>query len=48
MIPLIRDLIGEFFDAAARIQPGTWTYIFIAVVIIGALSLRGFGSRTNY
>ena len=48
MIPMIRDLIHDFFEAAGRMQTGTWTYVFIAVVIFGALCLRGYGSRSNY
>lgn len=48
MIPLIRDLFGEFMQAATRIPMNSWSYIFIAVLLTGFVCLRGYGSRSNY
>lgn len=48
MIPFLRDKIGDLFRFITRIPDDTWIYVIVAVIIIGVICLRGYGSRSNY
>lgn len=40
-----QSILFRFTD---RLSLREWTVVFVAVIIAGAICLRGFGSRTNY
>jgi uncharacterized protein involved in exopolysaccharide biosynthesis len=44
MAELFRDLV-RYVD---RMRPEGWVLVLVAVIVVGALCLRGFGSRGNY
>lgn len=35
-------------DVMGRYDRQTWVYIFVGVMVLGMLCMRGFGSRSNY
>ncbi len=38
----------EINDVAGRYDRQTWVYIFVGVLVLGMICMKGFGSRTNY
>jgi len=42
------SFVNQIIQWTNRLTSQQWLYVLIAVTIIGALCLRGFGSRKNY
>jgi len=40
--------LSQLIRQMERMSTEQWLLIFIAAMIVGAISLRGFGSRSNY
>jgi hypothetical protein len=45
---MLYDLIREIFRYADRLDPQQWLLVLVVVIIIGAICMRGLGSRSNY
>jgi len=41
-------LFQETLDAIDRLGPTEWALALGAVIVVGFICLRGFGSRSNY
>jgi hypothetical protein len=48
MMYRLEKLIGELFRAIDRMDSQQWIVVSVTAIVIGAILLRGFGSRTNY
>ena len=48
MVNKIMRFCEQAFNHVYGFDRQTWLYVFAAVVVVGALCLRGFGSRTDY
>ena len=45
---MVHNWIREVIHYAARLDPQQWLLVLGAVIIIGLICLRGFGSRSQY
>jgi hypothetical protein len=48
MLHRVNHFIDQVFRYADRFSPAEWTMLLVAMVLLGVLCLRGFGSRSNY
>ena len=39
---------NELNNLAGRYDRQTWVYIFVGVLVLGMLCMKGFGSRAKY
>jgi hypothetical protein len=44
----VNHIIDQVFRYADRFSPAEWTMLLVAMVLLGVMCLRGFGSRSNY
>ncbi|MGW8257103.1 MAG: hypothetical protein ACWGMZ_06435 [Thermoguttaceae bacterium] len=44
----INYFIREVLHYASQLDPQEWVIVLCVLIIIGALCLRGFGSRSDY
>jgi hypothetical protein len=48
MLQYIADFGGEIVKVMGSLDRQQWFFVFVGVVVLGFLCMRGFGSRTNY
>ena len=44
----VSRVVDEVTRYAGRLDRQEWVYVSVGVLILGLITLRGFGSRTNY
>jgi len=44
----MNNLIREVLRYADRLEPQHWLFVLAAVIVVGLICLRGFGSRSQY
>lgn len=47
-MPRVDKLIHNALRSVEHFDKQDWMFVMIAVLVLGALCLRGFGSRSNY
>lgn len=48
MLKYLWDLGGHVIKMTGSLDRTQWIFVFVGVVIIGVVCMRGFGSRKNY
>lgn len=44
----VQRLFRQILRDASDLEPQHWVLILVAIIIVGAFFLRGFGSRAKY
>ena len=44
----IERVLGPLFRSCSSLSRYEWIAVFVGVLIVGYLCMRGFGSRANY
>jgi hypothetical protein len=48
MLQTIVDFGGQIAKHMGTLDRQQWFFVFVGVVVLGFLCMRGFGSRANY
>jgi hypothetical protein len=48
MMDFVNRVVNQFLSSVTHFDRQQWMWISVAVIVVGFMCMRGFGSRTNY